>query len=109
MLMDLKFAQEALIRHPGVQLAAAIGRPDPAKGELPIAFVQLKPGATTTVEELLDLCGKEVLEGQGRTTLRAYNGTRDRCLLQGCRPRRDKRRAARVSTPLSFAPDNHRK
>ena len=60
--IDANLIEEVLIRHPGVQLAAAIGRPDPAKGELPIAFVQLKAGATTTVEELLDLCRKEVQE-----------------------------------------------
>ena len=45
-----------------MQLAAAIGRPDPAKGELPVAFVQLKAGAKTTVEELLNFCRKEVQE-----------------------------------------------
>ena len=60
--IDANLIEEVLIRHPGVQLAAAIGRPDPAKGELPVAFVQLKAGATTTVEELLDLCRKEVQE-----------------------------------------------
>jgi fatty-acyl-CoA synthase len=60
--IDANLIEEVLIRHPAVQLAAAIGRPDPAKGELPIAFVQLKAGAKTTVEELLNLCRKEVQE-----------------------------------------------
>ncbi len=60
--IDANLIEEVLIRHPAVQLAAAIGRPDPAKGELPIAFVQLKAGVKTTVEELMDLCRKEVQE-----------------------------------------------
>jgi hypothetical protein len=42
--------------------AAAIGLPDPAKGELPIAFVQLKPGAQATPDELMELCRREVQE-----------------------------------------------
>lgn len=60
--IDANLIEEVLIRHPAVQLAAAIGRPDPAKGELPIAFVQLKTGASVTVDELLNLCRKEVQE-----------------------------------------------
>jgi fatty-acyl-CoA synthase len=34
-------------------LAAAIGRPDAQAGELPVAYVQLKPNATATVQELM--------------------------------------------------------
>jgi fatty-acyl-CoA synthase len=45
-----------------VQSAAAIGQPDAAKGEMPIAYVQLKPGATTSAEELLALCREQVQE-----------------------------------------------
>lgn len=60
--IDANLIEEVLVRHPAVQLAAAIGRPDPAKGELPVAYVQLKAGATATVEELADLCRKDVQE-----------------------------------------------
>ena len=60
--IDANLIEGVLVRHPAVQLAAAIGRPDPAKGELPIAYVQLKPGAKATVEELVELCRKEVQE-----------------------------------------------
>jgi fatty-acyl-CoA synthase len=60
--IDPKLIEDVLIRHPAVQIAAAIGQPDAAKGEMPIAYVQLKPGATTSVEELLALCREQVQE-----------------------------------------------
>ncbi len=60
--IDPKLIEDVLMRHPAVQIAAAIGRPDAAKGEMPIAYVQFKPGATTSVEELLELCREQVQE-----------------------------------------------
>lgn len=60
--IDANLIEEVLVKHPAVQLAAAIGRPDNRVGELPVAYVQLKPGATATAEELLALCQKEVQE-----------------------------------------------
>ena len=38
----------ALYKHPAVQLAAVVARPDQKWGETPCAFVQLKPGAKAT-------------------------------------------------------------
>ena len=35
-------------------LAAVVGQPDAYAGELPVAYVQAKPGATIDVDELLD-------------------------------------------------------
>ncbi|MGW0039377.1 AMP-binding protein [Gordonia sp. NPDC003376] len=52
----------ALCRHPGVHLAAAVGRPDAGKGELPVAFVQLEEGASATSDELLAFCRHHVQE-----------------------------------------------
>ena len=54
--------EEALVRHPAVETAAAVGLPDTYAGELPIAFVQLKPGATATPDELREFCRKEIPE-----------------------------------------------
>ncbi|WP_286718551.1 AMP-binding enzyme, partial [Thalassolituus sp. UBA2009] len=44
--------EEPLHRHPAVQLVAAVGRPDAHAGELPVAYVQLKPGARVSTAEL---------------------------------------------------------
>jgi fatty-acyl-CoA synthase len=42
-----------LHRHPAVHIAAAVGRPDAHAGELPVAYVQLRSGASATEAELL--------------------------------------------------------
>jgi fatty-acyl-CoA synthase len=54
--------EEALVRHPAVETAAAVGLPDTYAGELPMAFVQLRPGAEVTAEELREFCRKEIPE-----------------------------------------------
>lgn len=46
--------EELLYRHPAVALAALVGQPDAYAGELPVAYVQLKPGAQASPDELLD-------------------------------------------------------
>ena len=46
----------ALYKHPAVQLAAVVARPDQKWGETPCAFVQLKPGANATAEEIIAFC-----------------------------------------------------
>jgi len=45
--------EELLYRHPAVALAALVGQPDAYAGELPVAYVQLKPGATAGSGELI--------------------------------------------------------
>ncbi|MEE9611623.1 MAG: hypothetical protein V3W19_10240 [Desulfatiglandales bacterium] len=49
--------EEVLYTHPKVALAAVVGIPDPHTGETVKAFVQLKPGAEATEEEILEFCG----------------------------------------------------
>ena len=46
--------EEALLSHPAVAFAGAIGQPDSFAGELPCAYVELVAGQSVTVEELLD-------------------------------------------------------
>lgn len=54
--------EEVLVRHPAVETAAAVGLPDSYAGELPMAFVQLRPNASATPEELREWCRKEIPE-----------------------------------------------
>ncbi|HTC15535.1 MAG TPA: acyl-CoA synthetase [Steroidobacteraceae bacterium] len=48
--------EDALYRHAAVMTCAVVARPDPKWGEAPLAFVELKPGATATAEQLIAHC-----------------------------------------------------
>jgi len=48
--------EDALFKHPAVQAAAVVARPDEKWGETPCAFVELKPGREATAEELIAWC-----------------------------------------------------
>ena len=60
--IDPVIIEEALNRHPAVETAAAVGLPDTYAGELPMVFVQLRPGASATAEELREFCRREIPE-----------------------------------------------
>jgi fatty-acyl-CoA synthase len=63
--IDPSMIEEALIRHPAVQLAAAVGKPDAYAGELPVAYVALRPGQTATPEELQAFARSTIPERAG--------------------------------------------
>jgi fatty-acyl-CoA synthase len=46
----------ALNRHPAVMMSAVVARPDERWGETPCAFVQLRPDAKATEDELIRFC-----------------------------------------------------
>ena len=48
--------ERVLYEHAAVLEAAVVGRPDPRWGEMPVAFVVLRPGASATEEELREFC-----------------------------------------------------
>ncbi|HEX8967655.1 MAG TPA: acyl--CoA ligase family protein [Chloroflexota bacterium] len=48
--------EQVLLRHAAVLEAAVVGTPDDRWGEVPKAFVTLKPGANVAAEELIDFC-----------------------------------------------------
>ncbi|HJV53884.1 MAG TPA: acyl-CoA synthetase [Noviherbaspirillum sp.] len=48
--------EEALYRHPDVLVAAVVAKPDDKWGEVPCAFVELRPGAEPTVQDLVQHC-----------------------------------------------------
>ncbi len=60
--IDPILIEEPLYQHPDVQLVAAIGRPDSYAGELPVAYVQLKPGSAITEAELLEFARSRIGE-----------------------------------------------
>jgi fatty-acyl-CoA synthase len=60
--IDPASIEEPLHRHPAVQIAAAVGRPDVHAGELPVAYVQLKPGVRVSDDELLSFAREKITE-----------------------------------------------
>jgi fatty-acyl-CoA synthase len=48
--------EDVLYKHPAVQAAAVVAKPDDRWGETPCAFVELKPGKTATSEEIITWC-----------------------------------------------------
>ncbi|BFM18424.1 acyl-CoA synthetase [Maricurvus nonylphenolicus] len=60
--IDPQAIEEPLYKHPAVAEAAAVGKPDERVGELPVVYVQLKPDAQATPEELLNFCVDNIAE-----------------------------------------------
>ena len=54
--------EDALLKHPDVLMAAAVGAPDEYAGEIPVAFVSLKPGSKITASELSVFANKHIPE-----------------------------------------------
>jgi fatty-acyl-CoA synthase len=52
--------EDALYRHPAVEVVAVVAKPDEKWGETPCAVVELKPGATASAEELIAWCKKNL-------------------------------------------------
>jgi fatty-acyl-CoA synthase len=50
--IDPTSIEEIMFQHPAVGLAAVVGQPDAYAGELPVGYVQLKPGARVPAGEL---------------------------------------------------------
>ena len=48
--------EDVLYKHPAVQAAAVVAKPDEKWGETPCAFIELKPGKTATMEEIIEWC-----------------------------------------------------
>ena len=48
--------EDVLFKHPAVAHCAVVAKPDEKWGETPCAFLELKPGAVTTSEEIIAFC-----------------------------------------------------
>jgi long-chain acyl-CoA synthetase len=51
-----RIIEELLYRHPAVREAAVVGEPDELHGEIPVAYVSLKPGTAVTEPALRAFC-----------------------------------------------------
>jgi fatty-acyl-CoA synthase len=52
--------EDALYKHPAVQAAAVVAKPDEKWGETPCAFVELKPGQSASADDLVAWCRKNL-------------------------------------------------
>jgi fatty-acyl-CoA synthase len=50
--------EDVLYKHPAVAFCAVVAKPDEKWGETPCAFVELRPGAKATSDEMIDWCKK---------------------------------------------------
>ena len=48
--------EDVLYKHPAVLACAVVAKPDEKSGETPCAFIELKPGAAATAEEIVTWC-----------------------------------------------------
>jgi long-chain acyl-CoA synthetase len=53
-----RYMEEALLQHPSVHYAGVIAKPDKEFGQLALGCVELFPGQSVTVDELMKLCQK---------------------------------------------------
>ncbi|MEW6440148.1 MAG: acyl-CoA synthetase [bacterium] len=60
--IDPALIEDPLYRLKGVQVAAAVGWPDPHAGEVPVAYVQLQEGSGQTAEAILEYLRQQVGE-----------------------------------------------
>ncbi|WP_432958161.1 acyl-CoA synthetase [Micromonospora haikouensis] len=58
--IDPTIVEDALLAHPQVAAASAVGRPDAHAGEVPVAYVTLAPGATVTEDDLREWASERV-------------------------------------------------
>lgn len=60
--IDPQMIEERLCEHPDVVLAAAVGQPDAHAGEVPLAYVVLREGSTTSAQALREFAAERIPE-----------------------------------------------
>jgi len=60
--IDPLVIEEALLHHPDIELCAAVGQPDPYSGELPVAFVKMKPDRPFDPDAILEAARPHIPE-----------------------------------------------
>ncbi len=66
--IDPSIIEEVLYKYPDIADAAAVGKPDAYAGELPVAYVQLKPGAIADENGIKAYCREHILERAANPT-----------------------------------------
>ncbi|MDP6952125.1 MAG: AMP-binding protein [Alphaproteobacteria bacterium] len=66
--IDPVLIEEVLYQHDGVELAAAVGQPDRRVGEMPVAYVQMRPGADFDAAALADFVRPRIQERAANPT-----------------------------------------
>ncbi len=69
--IDASVIDDAVLQHPAVELAAAVGKPDAYAGELPVVYVQLKPGAGASSDEIREFAREKITE-RGAAPVEVY-------------------------------------
>ncbi len=64
--IDPAIIEDAFFAHPSVALAAAIGRADAHAGEVPVVYVELKPGEQIAADLLQAFAEKQIMERAAR-------------------------------------------
>lgn len=64
--IDPRVIEEALAMHPAVLQCAAVGAPDAYAGEVPVAFVSLRPGLNVSAAELREFAAGRIDEAPAR-------------------------------------------
>ena len=64
--IDPVVIEEAVSQHPAVEMCAAIGQPDSYAGELPVAYVTLKAGASATAEDIMAFANPRIADPPAR-------------------------------------------
>ncbi|REL25506.1 acyl-CoA synthetase [Thalassotalea euphylliae] len=60
--IEPKLIEEAMCKHPAINLAAAVGKPDLHAGEVPVCYVQVENPSSLDPEELLSFAAAEISE-----------------------------------------------
>ncbi len=79
--------EDALYKHPAVQAAAVVAKPDEKWGETPCAFVELKPSEMVSAEEIVAWCRQHLAAFKCPRTSSSPScrrPRRERCRSSGC-------------------------
>jgi len=60
--IEPKLIEEAMCKHPAINIAAAVGKPDQHAGEVPVCYVQVEANSNVSKLELMNFAANEIPE-----------------------------------------------